>query len=276
VPNKSPAFQWYPKDFESDEVVKLMNLEEIGAYFVLLNHEWLNGSIPADEFLLARLLRVDQETFSRLWPMVSRKFKPRRGNGGRLVNPKMERIRKSQSDRRKRLKKAAEKRWEDKNTVTEKPIIDKVSDASASPEHMPGISSSSSPASASPSASTKNKKESVNYQQVVDAWNAHSPTLQKCIKLNPRIREHLRARLKDYEPKQLYIAFFRYKQVLDDKSGMYWLTYRWSLLEFLRHNAGDTLGKFLSDDWQRNFKDFKRKQPERNPEHSVGSQEAWT
>ena len=272
MPNKSPAFQWYPKDFESDEVVKLMNLEEIGAYFVLLNHEWLNGSIPADEDCLVRLLKVDQETFLRLWPMVSKKFKPRRGNGGRLVNPKMERIRKSQSDRRKKLKKAAEKRWEEQKTVTEKPSVDKVCDASASSKHMPGICSSSSTASSSPSASTKDK---IDYKQIVSAWNSHAPPLQKCIKLNPEIRKHLRARLKDYKPEELYIAFFRYKQVMDDKSGRYWLTYKHSLLEFLKKGAGDWIGKFLLDDWESSFLN-PAKQPEKNSERMVGSQEAWT
>ena len=32
---KSPAYQMYPKDFDTDEAVKLMTLEEIGAYVKL-------------------------------------------------------------------------------------------------------------------------------------------------------------------------------------------------------------------------------------------------
>src|SRR5438128_12420661 len=45
---KSPAFQFYPKDFTSDEQQAAMSIAECGIYIRLLCACWTNGSIPAD------------------------------------------------------------------------------------------------------------------------------------------------------------------------------------------------------------------------------------
>ena len=45
---KSPAFQFYPSDYTSSQRVRLLTLEEEGAYINLLCSCWLHGSIPAD------------------------------------------------------------------------------------------------------------------------------------------------------------------------------------------------------------------------------------
>jgi hypothetical protein len=36
---KPPAYQWYPKDYESDEAVRLMTYEQEGIYRRLLDHQ---------------------------------------------------------------------------------------------------------------------------------------------------------------------------------------------------------------------------------------------
>lgn len=87
---KRPAFQFYPKDYESDENVKLMSLEQEGAYLRLLCHAWLHGSIPEEVGPLARICRVSRRKMAGLWPGVRLCFEPR---DGRLVNPRMERDR---------------------------------------------------------------------------------------------------------------------------------------------------------------------------------------
>ncbi|UCD07832.1 MAG: DUF1376 domain-containing protein, partial [Candidatus Aenigmatarchaeota archaeon] len=46
--NKPPAFQFYPKDFTSDINVKSMELEEVGAYILLLCHVWEEEGLPND------------------------------------------------------------------------------------------------------------------------------------------------------------------------------------------------------------------------------------
>ena len=43
---KSPAFQFYPNEFLAD--VADMTQSEVGAYILLLSHQWNHGAIPAD------------------------------------------------------------------------------------------------------------------------------------------------------------------------------------------------------------------------------------
>ena len=52
---KSPAFQFYPKDFMSDEKQAVMELAEVGAYIRLICVCWEEGSIPRDMKRLAKL-----------------------------------------------------------------------------------------------------------------------------------------------------------------------------------------------------------------------------
>ena len=53
---KSPAFQFYPSDYMASQRVKMMSLEEEGAYCNLLWSCWQHGSIPEDPELAARLI----------------------------------------------------------------------------------------------------------------------------------------------------------------------------------------------------------------------------
>lgn len=87
---KAPAYQWYPKDYELDEAVKLMTYEEEGIYRRLLDHQALHGSIPADPRQIAMLVpKVSLKRFLTLWPHIAGKFS---GSNGRLVNGKLERV----------------------------------------------------------------------------------------------------------------------------------------------------------------------------------------
>lgn len=54
--HKAPAFQFYADDWLSDEHVRLMTLEETGAYIDAIAICWREGSIPADPVRLARLI----------------------------------------------------------------------------------------------------------------------------------------------------------------------------------------------------------------------------
>lgn len=44
--NKSPAFQFYPSEFLTDENIINMTFEEKGIYISLICHCWINGSLP--------------------------------------------------------------------------------------------------------------------------------------------------------------------------------------------------------------------------------------
>ena len=65
---KSPAFQFYPKDFLTDSHVVAMTLAERGAYITLLCLCWLDRSLPVEMGALARLCGVSSAAFTRLWP----------------------------------------------------------------------------------------------------------------------------------------------------------------------------------------------------------------
>ncbi len=88
---KAPAYQFYPRDYESDEAVKLMTYEEEGIYRRLLDHQAINGSLPHDPSQIARLVpKIAPARFLKLWPAMREKFAAR--EDGRLVNGKLERV----------------------------------------------------------------------------------------------------------------------------------------------------------------------------------------
>ena len=110
---KLPFFCWYPADFDVDENVKLMNIEQVGLYALCLNHSWVNGSLPADPLEIARAMKVPKGQFLRAWARVVPCFQKR--EDGRWVNPRQELERRQASERHEAKKKGGEKtaakRW---------------------------------------------------------------------------------------------------------------------------------------------------------------------
>jgi uncharacterized protein YdaU (DUF1376 family) len=115
TPGKSPAFQFYPKDFLTDEHVALMSLHERGAYITLLAKCWIEGSLPSNVELLARLCGTPTPAFRKLWPAIAPCFRVARRGSDRLVNPRLEKERVKQSSfhdgQSERGKRGAAKRW---------------------------------------------------------------------------------------------------------------------------------------------------------------------
>lgn len=64
---KAPAFQFYPKDFLTDERVVLMTNTEIGLYVRLLCFCWLEGTLPLETERLAKMARMPLKQFTKLW-----------------------------------------------------------------------------------------------------------------------------------------------------------------------------------------------------------------
>jgi uncharacterized protein YdaU (DUF1376 family) len=107
---KAPAFQFYPKDFLTDENVRVMSLQERGAYITLICLCWTEGSLPADTERLARLCGVPATFFRKLWPALAVCF--REAESGRLVHPRLEREKDKQAHYRRRQSDNAAKRWQ--------------------------------------------------------------------------------------------------------------------------------------------------------------------
>jgi uncharacterized protein YdaU (DUF1376 family) len=86
---KRPAYQWYVGDARNDEVFMLMSYEQQGIYRALLDHQWIEGSIPRDVELVAGLLpKITLERFAQVWPLISTKFQPH--GTDRLINARLE------------------------------------------------------------------------------------------------------------------------------------------------------------------------------------------
>ena len=113
--DKRPAFQWYPKDYLTDENVVVMTLEEEGAYRRLIDYCWLHGSLPNDTERMAPLCKTDGTRMAQLWPAIEPCFQQMNGDANRLVHPRLEKERKKQDEYREKKSRAgkagADKRW---------------------------------------------------------------------------------------------------------------------------------------------------------------------
>ena len=82
-----PYYKMYPADADSDERFRLMNMEERGLYWTLLNHAWINDGIPFETDKLARLVGISEDLFKQLWRIVGECFYL---DGVRLRNKRQE------------------------------------------------------------------------------------------------------------------------------------------------------------------------------------------
>jgi uncharacterized protein YdaU (DUF1376 family) len=130
APGKSPAFQFYPKDFLSDGNQAGMSLQECGAYIRLLCVCWNEGTLPNDVTRLARYVGATVPQMRKLWPAVQRCF--RLDADGLYRHPRLERERDKQSEYRRRQSDAAAKRWHPAGNATAMPPH--------MPPHMPNAS----------------------------------------------------------------------------------------------------------------------------------------
>lgn len=99
---KSPAFQFYPRDFLSDPKVQLFTTEEVGAYTLLLCIAWMEGGIPDDMEAMAKWTRMDPSSFQVAWKHLQGCFTRDPHDSTRWVQKRMEEIREEQRIRREK------------------------------------------------------------------------------------------------------------------------------------------------------------------------------
>jgi uncharacterized protein YdaU (DUF1376 family) len=102
TPGKSPAFQFYPKDFITDERVTLMSMQERGVYITLICKCWTEGTLPADPVLLSRLCGFPTSAFRKCWIAIAPCFRPCSRDASRLIHPRLEKERQKQRAYRRR------------------------------------------------------------------------------------------------------------------------------------------------------------------------------
>ncbi len=88
---KSPAFQFYAKDWLSSSTIALMPPEYEGAYIRLLAYCWDSGdcSLPDDDELLSRLSRLFEGWFKGGSTVVRKCFIPHPNRAGFLTNKRL-------------------------------------------------------------------------------------------------------------------------------------------------------------------------------------------
>lgn len=90
--NKSPAFQFYVKDFLTDDKVAVMNLEQIGAYTKLLCYCWNNNGLTNEQEELKEMCG-NPENWDKIWKKVGKCFYE---NNGKLYNKRLDKEREKQ------------------------------------------------------------------------------------------------------------------------------------------------------------------------------------
>jgi len=166
---KPPAFQMYAADFYMD--TNDWSVEEVGIYTRLLMSAWVNGSIPSDTRKLARIAGCGMKKFNTAWCKVESKWNFLTPQGGpksdivedfrdtsRLINPRMEEVRKNQAKYRESQKEKANKRWGNSSAG-----VDAGGYAGAMPVDMPEVC---------PSTSSSSSKE---YNPPNPPPNGHDP-----------------------------------------------------------------------------------------------------
>lgn len=110
--DKSPAFQFYPRDFLADGSVSMMTYAERGVYITLLCHDWNDGGIPPDIDSLSKLLKIPTKKLEVTWKIVGKCFMPMHEHSmNKLTNPRLNKERKKQYKRSEESRASAEKRW---------------------------------------------------------------------------------------------------------------------------------------------------------------------
>lgn len=119
---KSPSFQLYPRDFLADGKVQIMGCDEVGAYFLLLMYQWLEGAVPTLPADWAPVCRVPARRMAAMQAHLEPCFPV--GEDGLRRNRRLEKVRADQVEYRRRQSEKAKARW----------------DVAAMPRHTSGIS----------------------------------------------------------------------------------------------------------------------------------------
>lgn len=118
--SKSPAFQFFPRDFLASPKVDRMAMTERGAYITLLCRCWLDNGLPTDMGELAYYCRMKPAQFERMWTSgrISQCFTER---GGKFHNERLDVERKKQAANRQRQSDNAKSGWQRRGSASDMP-----------------------------------------------------------------------------------------------------------------------------------------------------------
>jgi uncharacterized protein YdaU (DUF1376 family) len=154
---KSPAMPFYGRDFYDDEHVKLMSLDQEGAYVRLLWHAWSHGSIPAEIGSLAKLWNVSAARAAKVWSGIAPCWVAI--DGDRLAQKRLEAIRSEHGAHAEEMRALALRRWGKDAGAHAAPHADSDARNDAEADAKPHAVSQSSP---SPSPKEGSKEGSLS------------------------------------------------------------------------------------------------------------------
>jgi len=145
--NKSPAFQFYVKDFLTDDKVVVMNMEARGVYITLLSFCWNNNGLTNNQEELKEMCG-NPVNWEKIWGKVGRCFYVK---GEKLFNKRLDKEATKQKDWKEKSskggKESAKVRWGDRgnNKGGYKKVKTKMKAKGNSSSSSPSSSSSSIP-----------------------------------------------------------------------------------------------------------------------------------
>lgn len=156
--DKSPAFQWYPKDILTDMKYLMMTWEQRGIFRHLMDLQWIEGFLPDGPGEIAHMISYPDDKFeTQIWNKIGHAFPI--NEDGKRRNPKIEEIRKKQNEYRNKQAKIAKsyhkKRLQDEASHKLATGRNEVDLGSGEPVPARGSALQSSSASASSSAEIK-------------------------------------------------------------------------------------------------------------------------
>lgn len=89
---KPPAFQFYARDWLTDDKRSEMSIAQRGVHADLMAYQWVNGSVPGDIQSLARIVGIGVEEMQEIFAGPLAACYPVNGDGRRR-NPRLERQR---------------------------------------------------------------------------------------------------------------------------------------------------------------------------------------
>lgn len=98
------SLEWYkrfPARWLTSEARMRMTAAERGIYTDLMDHQYIQGSLPNNHMVLARLASVPQDVFDAAWENIKTEFEER---DGRLYQGFAEQVRSEAVDRRNKLR----------------------------------------------------------------------------------------------------------------------------------------------------------------------------
>jgi uncharacterized protein YdaU (DUF1376 family) len=226
---KAPAFQMYAADIYMD--TNEWSAEAFGIYNRLLNHQWVNGSIPADMKTLAQISFVSIKKMSKSWPEMVSKFEyddTHRGRNKRLEETRQKQLQYSEMQREKGRKRS-EKMWEGHIATAKTTAINRLqpkdssssssSDSKSKPIEEPNGSLSESP---KPASDGNGKYPPCPQTEIVNLYHKTLPELPRVNHWPENLQVILRTRWKE-DPVRQNLAwweeFFRYVHESDFLMG---------------------------------------------------------